>query len=217
MIWKTAFLSILLVFLAYLAGAWLTYDFAVWTAEGARRLQIARSPVSPPNIAMRGPDLPDSTTLAGLLVNEGGATVVDFVYTRCPTVCRALGSTFQQLQANIKMSENTAVAKQGGIKLLTISFDPGHDSTTALSAYANQLKADPTVWKFATPANEKALQTLLDRFGVVVISDGMGGYEHNAALLVMNDRGQLVRIFDLADLDAALVFAQGLAVPKPPR
>ena len=66
------------------------------------------------------------------------------------------------------------------------------------------------------PSDEKALQTLLDRFGVVVIPDGMGGYEHNAALLVMNGKGQLVRIFDLADLDAALVFAQGLTVPKSP-
>jgi protein SCO1/2 len=43
------------------------------------------------------------------------------------------------------------------------------------------------------------------RFQVVVIPDGMGGFEHNAALLVVDGRSRLVRIFDYADTALAWV------------
>lgn len=54
------------------------------------------------------------------------------------------------------------------------------------------------------------LKRLLDIFLVVVISDGLGGYEHNGALLIVDERGRLVRIFDHTDLDAALAYVRSL-------
>ena len=54
------------------------------------------------------------------------------------------------------------------------------------------------------------LQRLLAAWQVVVIADGVGGYEHNAALLVVDDQGRLVRIFDHSESVAALAFARSL-------
>ncbi len=54
------------------------------------------------------------------------------------------------------------------------------------------------------------LQRLLDAWQVVVIDDGRGGWDHNAALLVIDPRGRLVRIFDDADVAGALAFARAL-------
>lgn len=51
---------------------------------------------------------------------------------------------------------------------------------------------------------------LLHRLGVVVVPDGRGDYEHNAALLVVDDQG-LVRIFDQAEQQLALDYARDLA------
>jgi protein SCO1 len=54
------------------------------------------------------------------------------------------------------------------------------------------------------------LQRLLAAWQVVVIDDGRGGYDHNAALLVIDQRGRLVRIFDDNDVAGALDFARAL-------
>ena len=214
---RTAALSVLFALLAYAAGAWLTHDFQVWTAEGARRLDVALAPVPAPSTPLHGPDMAD-TTLPLLLTEGGGVTIVDFVYTRCQTICLALGSTFQQLQANIQEGQRSGengLKGANGVKLLSISFDPAHDSPAALASYAGRLKADPHVWRFATARDEAALRPLLDQFQVVVIPDGMNGYEHNAALLVVDSRGRLVRIFDYAEMDTALAWAQHLAATPP--
>ncbi len=211
--WRTACLSLLAALLAYGAGAWLTMDFDIWTAEGARRLQVARSPVPAPGIVLHGPGI-GPTPLPALLGTEGGVTIVDFVYTRCQTVCLALGSTFQQLQADLRAGEREGVAQAPRVRLLSISFDPAHDAPSVLSSYAGRLRADPRFWRFATPVQASAMRMLLERFEVVVISDGMGGYEHNAALLVVDAGGRLVRIFDYAEMETALAYARHLAAQE---
>lgn len=222
MMGRTTALSVLFALLAYAAGAWLTHDFQVWTAEGARRLEVALAPVPAPATPLHGPGMAD-TPLPLLLSEGGGVTIVDFVYTRCQTVCLALGSTFQQLQATIQEGQrNSPASAKGaknakgtaGVKLLSISFDPAHDNPAALAAYASRLRADPRIWRFATARDATALRPLLDQFQVVVIPDGMGGFEHNAALLVVDGRGRLVRIFDYADMDTALAWAQHLAATQ---
>lgn len=217
MMGRTTFLSVLIALLAYAAGAWLTHDYQVWTAEGSRRLNVALAPVPAPHTPLHGPDIAD-TTLPLLLMADGGVTIVDFVYTRCQTVCLALGSNFQQMQANIQEGLRkgpTGARNAPDVRLLSISFDPAHDKPAALAAYAHRLKADPRIWRFATARDATALRPLLERFQVVVIPDGMGGFEHNAALLVVDGRGRLVRIFDYADMDTALAWAQHLAATQP--
>lgn len=219
MMGRTTALSALFALLAYAAGAWLTHDFQIWTAEGARRLEVALAPVPAPATPLHGPDMAD-TSLPLLLSEGGGVTIVDFVYTRCQTVCLALGSTFQQLQANIQEGQRTppasakSVKGPAGVKLLSVGFDPAHDNPAALAAYAGRLQADPHIWRFATARDETGLRLLLERFQVVVIPDGMGGFEHNAALLVVDGRGRLVRIFDYTDMDTALAWAQHLAATQ---
>ena len=208
--WRTACLSLLAALLAYTAGAWLTLDFQVWTAEGARRLAVAQSPVPAPDVMLHGPGI-DNTALPALLAADGAVTIIDFIYTRCQTVCLTLGSSFQQMQSDLQAGARKGEAGARGVRLLSISFDPAHDTPAVLAAYAARLQADSPRWRFAAPAPAEALQTLLERFEVVVIPDGTGGYEHNAALLVVDGRGRLLRIFDYTETEAALVFARHLA------
>ncbi len=205
---RTAFACAVAVTLTYGAAQWLTHGFQVWTAEGARRLEVALEPVPAPAIAMDGPGFP-AQTLRQMLAGEGGATLVDFIYTRCATVCLALGSSFQQMQKVIK-EEHRALSSPP-LRLLSISFDPSHDDPAALAKYAASLGADPGVWRFARVARAHDAQALLKRYRVTVIPDGLGGYEHNAALLVMDASGRLVRVFDYAEMDLALAYARDLA------
>lgn len=204
---RTAFASALVVVLAWAAAAWLTHDFQVYTAEGARRLEVAIGPVRAPAVVVAGPGVA-ATPLPALLAEHGGPTIVDFVYTRCLGVCAALGSAFQQLQSRLA---DGAPGSSSAVRLLSISFDPARDDVDALRHYAATLRADPERWRFVTVPDPGALAALLRAFQVVVIPDGLGGYEHNAALLVVDENARLVRVFDYTELDEALHYAASLA------
>lgn len=174
-----------------------TYGFATVTSEGARRLAVLRNPAPLPEIA-----LIDGASAAFSLARPEQperVLIVDFVYTRCLAVCSALGGSFQQLQRQL--------ADTPTVGLLSISFDPAIDTPDVLAAYGRRLGADPARWRFARVADARDLPTLLKRFGVVVIPDGLGGFQHNAALHVIH-RGRLLRIFEYDQAEAALAFAQ---------
>ncbi len=206
--WRTTLATLALAWLGWWSAAWITHDFQVWTAEGARRLTVIEQPVPAPRVALAGPGLVDTDLRAWLTRKDAGmgrATIVDFVYTRCPTVCTTLGMGFQQLQRAL------AQAPASGVRLLSVSFDPLHDDATTLERYAALWQADPAHWAIATVTEPAELQSLLTAFQVVVIDDGRGGYEHNAALLVLDGRGRLVRIFDDNQLELALNYARSIA------
>lgn len=205
---RTALLAFVLVLAGYASAAWLTHDFQVWTAEGARRMEVAQQPVSVPSVTVEGPGIA-AQSLPTLLAQGGGITLVDFVYTRCQNVCRSLGNSFQQLQAVLQADR--AAGDGSGVRLLSISFDGAHDVPAVLRAYARTLQADPTLWTLVRVPDVAQQQVLLQRLGVVVIPDGRGDYEHNAAFLVLDAQGRLLRVFDVAEQQLALDYARHLA------
>ena len=205
---RTALLSALLVLVGYASAALLTHDFQVWTAEGARRLEVAQHPVPVPPVTVEGPGIA-AQSLPTLLARGGGVTLVDFVYTRCQTVCLSLGSSFQQLQAALQADRNAGATPK--VRLLSISFDGAHDTPAVLQAYARSLQADPALWHWVRVPDAAEQQALLQRLGVVVVPDGRGDYEHNAAFLVLDAQGRMVRVFDLAEQQLALDSARHLA------
>lgn len=177
-------------------AAWLVTDgFAVLTAEQARRLDLARR--QPPVPGVRLLDQGGREFLFdGWVQHNHRLLVVEFIYTRCPSLCRALGSEFQQLQRDI-----VERGLQSRVHLLSLSFDPEHDSPAVLQQYAEHLQASPAVWSFATVRAARDLPILLRTFGVTVIPDQLGGFQHNAALLWVVPAGRLVRVTDYAASD----------------
>lgn len=208
---RTAVATAAFVLVALASAAWLTHDFRTWTQEGARRYEVAQQPVPAPAVEMLVPGV-GPRALPDLLAADGAVTLVDFVYTDCRSVCAALGTAFQQLQARIRAGESgTPGAARAPVRLLSISFDPARDDVATLARYASSMNARADTWRFATVADARHLEPLLRRFRVVVIPDGLGGFEHNAALLVVDRRGRLVRIFDYDRIDDALGFARAIA------
>ena len=212
---RTAMTSLTIAVLGALSASWLTEGFEVWTAEGARRRAVIEAPVTAPPATLLGAGL-TGQSLHGLLASPGRVTLVSFIYTRCPSVCLALGSSFQQLQTAVsgpvldQADRSTDISADSGVKLLSISFDPAHDDIDQLGRYASLWRADPRHWRIATVPDAAQLKRLLKAWQVIVIPDAQGGYEHNAALMVIDERGRLVRIFDDADSAMALAFARSL-------
>ncbi len=212
---RTVLASSAVALSGFCGAAWLTEGFEVWTAEGARRRSVVQAPVAAPHAVLLGAGI-SGVSLPGLLSQPGRVTIASFIYTRCPSACLALGSGFQQLQQAI--DSPTAIHADaggaGGVRLLSISFDPAHDDADQLDRYARLWGADPRHWRAVTVPDTGQLQRLLKAWQVVVIPDGLGGLEHNAALLVIDERGRLVRIFDDSQGEAALAFARSLLRPR---
>lgn len=201
--WRTALAATLVAAMGMLAAHAATDGFRAYTLESARRLQALRSPATVPALAL---ELDDGRH-ASLHALDAPVLLVDFVYTRCDTYCSVLGAVFTRLQQQL-----AAEIAAGAVRLVSISFDPQHDTPPALSAYRARHRGDPHAWLLGRPANAGDLPRWLDAFGVVVIADELGGYAHNAAVHVVGPDRKLVAIHDLSDVEGVIARARQLAV-----
>jgi len=178
-----------------------TDGFSVLTTEGARRLAIARHPRPLPDAALGAGSVAGDSLLRTLRA-DGRVAIVDFVYTRCLSLCLAMGSEFQQLQNAIRLR-----GWQDRVRLVSISFDPA-DTGDDLARYARDFHADPAIWRFyGAPARPRQRADLLRAFGIVVVPAPLGQFVHNAAYHIVAPDGRLVYVVDYGSPRQALRFA----------
>ena len=178
---------------------WGTDGLAAFTAETARRADILRSPRRLPAVVLEDQD----GRAFRLQDYQGRLLAVEFIYTRCTTLCRSLGMAFKQIRDRVPQQ-----ALEHDFALVSISFDPDRDDPSSLKAYGQTYGADGTHWRIARVRSAADLKPLLTAFGIVVIPDGLGGYEHNAAIHLVGRDGRLAQI---SDLNEAVPFVTKLA------
>lgn len=188
---RTGIATLILLALGTWATWAITEGFAVVTAEQARRLDIARKQPAVPGVRLVD-QVGRDFLLDAWVKQNNSLLVVEFIYTSCQSLCLALGTEFQQLQRSI-----VAQGLQDRVHLLSVSFDPAHDSPAVMRKYAERMQAQPATWTLATVRDARELPTLLRTFGVTVIPDQLGGFQHNAALVWVAPAGRLVRVTDL--------------------
>ena len=176
-----------------------------FTTETLRRAAVLQAPMAVPDFVVVDAQ-GQVQGLRNLLGQGGRVVIVDFVYTRCTTLCLALGTVFQQLQSQIVRQ-----GLQDRVGLLSISFDPLQDRPPELAAYAQRMQMQAAVWQLVSLRSEADRRRLLDSFGIMVVPAPLGEFEHNAALHVVSPEGRLVRILGLDESSAALAVAQSLA------
>jgi protein SCO1 len=124
---------------------------------------------------------------------RGRALAVTFVYTRCPIpdFCPLMDRHFGALQR--------AVAGDAGLRdrvhLVSISFDPAHDTPAVIQTHAKARGADPRTWSYLT-GSPAAIDHLTSRFGVSTITDKEPAHTltHNLRTAVVDPKGRLVKI-----------------------
>lgn len=137
---------------------------------------------------------------------RGRALAVTFIFTRCPLpdFCPRLSSHFKAAQQEL------AKTGKDDWHLLSLSFDPEHDSAQQLTQYAKAQGADATHWTFATGNGVR-------EFGAsagleVMIQDGL--INHNLRTLVVDAAGRVQCIFKGSDWTAQdLVWEMQKAMP----
>ncbi len=187
---RTLLASLALLLAGGVALSAATDQFQAFTTETARRLAVRQHPTEIPGVALQL----QSGARIRFTDLRGKWLLVDFIYTRCPTYCVALGGEFAQLQDRL-----AGPVAQGKVRLLSISFDPNHDTPRQLADYLQRARDRGLGWLAGRPVEPDGLERLERAFGITVIPDEAGGYTHNAAVHLVDPRGRLVEIFDLGD------------------
>jgi protein SCO1 len=185
----------------------LTGGFELWTYEGLRRESAAQGQLTMRPTALRDASGKQWPAFTGA---ERGVFLVDFIYTRCPSVCQVLGAEFYRAQETLRE------AGGGGVHLLSISIDPARDDTAALREHAQLHHADAALWSVAAPVAIADGAAALRQLGVIAVPDGFGGFVHNGAIHLIDAQGRVHRVFDYADWQAAVQAAQQLAARQAP-
>jgi protein SCO1/2/putative membrane protein len=122
--------------------------------------------------------------------------VAAFVFTRCPLSCPRISSVMKGLQGRL---EGT------GVRLVSLSVDPGHDTPGVLADYARRFGADPDRWWFLTGPKDDVLGLIRGRFKLGVeataAADQQAGAEafSHSSRLALVDGGRVVGYYDSMD------------------
>jgi protein SCO1/2 len=123
---------------------------------------------------------------------RGRVLAVTFVYTRCPlpNFCPAMDRGFTALQKAIR--EDALLTARA--HLVTVSFDPAHDTPAVIQGHAEAQGADPAIWSYLTGA-PAAIDHLTSRFGVSPIAGEAETITHNLRTAIVEPDGRLVKIY----------------------
>lgn len=126
---------------------------------------------------------------------RGRVLAVTFIYTRCPVpdFCPRMDRHFAEVQR--AMLDDPALASAA--HLLSVSFDPAHDTPAVLAAHARTVGADPRTWTLLT-GDRAEIERFGARFGVSILPADAAAQEivHNLRTAVLDREGRLVRIFN---------------------
>jgi len=136
---------------------------------------------------------------------RGSPTLLTFIYTRCPLpdFCPLIDSHFARLQEAILADP----ALRPTARLMSVTFDPEHDTPAVLAAHAAKLKANPAIWTFLT-GDRGTLDRFAARLGVGVIrADGDPFITHNLRTILIAPDGRIAHIYSGTEWHTAAVIA----------
>ena len=125
----------------------------------------------------------DSKSLAGHV------WVADFIYTKCEGPCPMMSSHMYRIQ--------NQTADMTGVKLVSFTVDPAHDTPEVLTAYARHFKQDPYRWYFLTGEMSK-----LNDVGLGFKLNSVDGSLTHSTRFALVDRNGHIRGFYLTGEDA---------------
>jgi cytochrome oxidase Cu insertion factor (SCO1/SenC/PrrC family) len=147
---------------------------------------------------------------------RGRVVVLSFIYTRCtdPKACMRATGVLSELQRLSRQIPGLA----DKLLLLTLSFDPAHDSPEVMARYGRVSLAygDGAEWLFLTTRSRFELTPLLEAYGQRVDkrkqADAKGPYYHPLRVYLIDQTRQVRNIYSFGLLDPRLVVTDMLTL-----
>ncbi len=120
----------------------------------------------------------------------GHVYITDFFFVTCPTICPKMTTNMSYIQN--KFSDRK------GLRFLSITVNPEHDSVEVLSDYADKVHAKTENWDFVTGDKEKIYDVAFNGFFVSTMKDSIapGGFLHSSMLILVDKNGHIRGYFD---------------------
>ena len=191
---RTALSSLLVLMFGIVLFYIGTDGFQAFTAETARVNQLMDEKPQFPDVTLED----NNGRTYSFSEFEGKYVFITFLYTSCGTVC-------PELEVNMSEVYKRIPEEYIGhdIQFLSISFDPERDDPKTLDTYRKAFGSDGETWRMARIPEQQELDSLLDRFGVIVIPDEYGNFAHNSAFYLVNPKGQLIEVMDYTLIEEA--------------
>ncbi|WP_428354195.1 cytochrome c peroxidase [Methyloprofundus sp.] len=133
-------------------------------------------------------------------------TLLSFIYSTCSDVngCPLATQVFHKI--NRRLQKEPGLADK--LRLLTLSFNPEHDTPAAMSRYASGFTNAKVDWRFLTTQSERQLQPILDQYqqAVLKIYDKNGAFtgtfSHILRVYLIDTDKQIRNIYSVSFLHA---------------
>lgn len=130
---------------------------------------------------------------------RGHPTVINFIFTRCDTICPVIAMKTQRLQ------DKTQDPRGAGIKMVSITVDPEFDTPSRLTEFGKRYKAEAERWRFLTGPKDKItalitgpLMTTMDRDGDS--KPGTPNIVHSGYFLLVDGNLTIRGVYDSNDI-----------------
>jgi protein SCO1/2 len=121
---------------------------------------------------------------------KGYVWVADFMFTSCPGPCPRMSSQMRQVQTALTST---------GVRLVSYTVDPDHDTPRVLADYASHYRAQQGVWYFLTGPVETL--RMLDR-DVFKLGDIDGSLDHSTRFVLVDRKSQVRGFYLTSEPDA---------------
>ena len=148
------------------------------------------------------------TDLAGKVV------VVDFFFTRCPSICPKLTAHIRKFQDALSAKDEFKQLNPLFIQFISLSVDPERDSVSVLKAYGDKFGINPDLWWLLTGPKKEIYDFSIEQLKLG-LADGEGvdsNFIHTQKLVLL-DKERVVRGYyngldsnDMAKLANDVVF-----------
>jgi protein SCO1/2 len=119
--------------------------------------------------------------------------IVDFFFTRCPTICPMMSSQMARMQDILRERD-----MQDDVLLLSHSVDPEHDRPEQLRSYGERIGLNPNQWQLLT--GEKASIYAMAKEGYFLTAlesdTTAGGFFHSDLFALVDRSGQIRGYYD---------------------
>ena len=125
---------------------------------------------------------------------KGKIYIANFIFTRCPTICKDMSFNMEYLQGKLSRYDN--------ILYLSHTIDPEYDTPMVLKEYAEkyerQLGADLESWNFVTGDKDQIYDIARSYLCAAEESDeeSTGGFIHSSSFILIDDQGRIRSGYD---------------------
>ena len=132
--------------------------------------------------------------------------LLSFIYSTCSDVNGCPLATAVLHKIKNRLQKEPLIAEK--LRLLTLSFNPEHDTPDAMAHYGESLKSEVLDWQFLTTQSEQQLQPILDHYqqSIQKIYDEQGlftgTFSHILRVYLIDKDKQLRNIYSVSFLHA---------------